>query len=266
MQEEELSKGDILLAIDAGNTTIECGLFSGEESVADWHLASSTPRLSDEYWQNVVFFTREAGIEPKWIKALALASVVPEHTWALTLMANRYFGIEPFVVTSEAYPYPVRLIDPHSVGADRLCSAAAGYKRTGGPLIVVDFGTAITLDVVAVDGSYLGGAILPGPAMAAHSLHRRTAQLPDIVPQFSSPVIGMNTEQALQSGVTWGIVDMVDGLIQRISRELALEPNVLCTGGYGAMYAKQSRKFKDFSPRLVLEGVRLLYQLQAKQS
>ncbi len=255
-------KGDILLAVDAGNTTIELGFFSGEKLLFSWHLTSLVPRFADEYWQSVMFFASEIGIKPCKIKRLALASVVPEHTRSLILMSERYIGSEPFIVSSEVYPYQIFLLSPQSVGADRLCSAVAGFKRVGGPLIVVDFGTAITLDVVAVEGSYLGGVILAGPSMIARSLHRRTAQLPEIHFQFLDSVVCKNTEQALQVGITWGIVDMIDGLIQRISRELTIEPKIICTGGYGTEFAKHSKKFTQYIPGLVLDGVRILYQMQ----
>lgn len=249
---------DLLLAIDIGNTTIECGLFVGAKLVADWRLASAVPRTPDECWLATSFFLRDARVEADNLRAVAVASVVPEHTGSFTEMARR-FDPDPLVISIETCPFlKVHYQDPRQVGADRLCNAFGGFRLFGGPLIVVDFGTATTLDVVDAEGAYLGGVILPGPLSAASLLHRRTAQLPEVALAFPDRVIGDATEHAIRAGLTWGIVDMVDGLIDRIAGELGAKPKVVATGGLAEPYAQRSRNFTSLHPHLVLEGIRLI--------
>ena len=249
---------DLLLAVDIGNTTIECGLFDGAKLAADWRLSSTVSRTPDECWLATSFFLQSGGLEAGRLRALAVASVVPEHTANFTAMARR-FDSDPLVISVETCPFlAVRYQDPRQVGADRLCNAYGGFHLFGGPLIVVDFGTATTLDVIDGEGVYLGGVILPGPLSAAAVLHRRTAQLPQVALAFPDRIIGDSTEHAIRAGLTWGIVDMVDGLIDRVVLELGAKPRVVATGGLAEPYAQRSRNFSSLHPHLVLEGIRLI--------
>lgn len=251
----------LLLAVDIGNTTLECGIYDGEELVTTWRLSTSVPRTPDECWQAMVFFCREAGVDPKELSALALSSVVPEQTRSFVKMASTRFDPNPLVISTLSCPFlKVSISSPEQVGSDRLCNAYAGYHYYGGPLVVVDFGTAVTLDVVSVDGVYRGGIILPGPLTAARVLHSRTAQLPQISLEFPDKLIGVSTDHAMQAGITWGTVDMVDGLIDRISDELDGKPEVVATGGFVEPYASRSRNFSRIHPDLVLDGIRLVYK------
>ena len=251
----------MLLAVDIGNTNIECGLFDAEKLTISWRLNSTISRTPDECWQSIAFFLRDADIGTEQLKALAVASVVPEHTGSFVGMSVKRFDPEPLVISVDSCPFlEVHYHDPHQVGADRLCNAYAGYHYYGGPLVVVDFGTAITFDVVSEQGAYLGGIIVPGPLAAATVLHSRTAQLPQVSLAFPDRIIGISTEHAIRAGLTWGTVDMVDGLIERISRELAAPPKVVATGGYAGPFAARSRNFTELRPDLVLDGIRLIYE------
>ena len=252
---------NLLLAIDIGNTTLECGVYDGEQLITTWRLSSTLDRTPDECWQSIVFFCREAGIDPGTLGALALASVVPEQTRSFFSMARSRFDSNPLVISIKSCPFlNVKYSTPGQVGADRLCNAYAGFNHHGGPLIVVDFGTAVTLDVVDSDGAYLGGIILPGPRTVSRVLHSRTAQLPQVSLKFPRNVIGKTTDHSIRSGLTWGTIDMVDGLIDRISKELTSKPKVIATGGLVKPFAERSRNFRKIHNDLVLEGIRLIYE------
>jgi len=250
----------LLLAVDVGNTTLEIGIYNKDRLLTSWRLSSLVTRTADECWQSIVFFAGEAKINPKDINAMALASVVPDHTASYLNMAKARFDPDPLIISVESCSFiEVNYDDPRQVGADRLCNAYAGYHYYGGPLIVVDFGTAVTLDVITDDGAYQGGVILPGPLGAARSLHRKTAQLPMVSLKFPDKMIGLTTDNSIRTGVTWGIVDMVDSLIERISTELGVQPKVVSTGGLAEPFAVRSRHFREYRSDLTLEGVRLLY-------
>lgn len=250
-----------LLAVNIGNTTIECGVFDRAKLKTSWQLSSEVKRMPDECWQSTTFFCQEAGFNPADLAALAVGSVVPDHTYSFVRMAKARFDPDPLVISVDTCPFlNVKYNDPRQVGADRLCNGYAGYRYYGGPLIVVDFGTAITLDVVDHDGGYLGGVILAGPMTTAQALHRRTAQLPRVSHKFPDQVIGRSTDLSIQAGLTWGVIDMVDGLIERIGEELLTKPKVIATGGYASPYAKRSRYFNELRLDLVLDGIRLIHK------
>lgn len=252
-------KSGLTLAVDIGNTTIECGIFDELTLLTSWQLTSERTRTSDECWMNTAFFCRDVGIDPTRLNNLSVASVVPRHTGSFVDMAKQHFDDDPLVVSIDACPFlKIKYTNPRSVGADRLCNAYAGYKHYSGPLIVVDFGTSVTFDTVDESGAYLGGVILPGPVTIAQSLHKGTAQLPQVAIKFPDKIIGDSTEHAIQVGLTWGMIDMVDALIDRIITEFRREAKVIATGGFAATYAEKSRKFSVVHPHLVLEGIVLL--------
>lgn len=257
----QLKKMSNLLAVDIGNTTIVCGVFCGERMQTSWQLSSETSRTPDECWQSTTFFCREAGIDSSNLDALAISSVVPSHTRSFSEMAVNRFDENPLLISAESCPFlEVQYLDKQQVGADRLCNSFAGHHFYGGPLIVVDFGTAITFDVVSEKGAYVGGIIIPGPVTAAKALHQRTAQLPQASLNFPTRIIGTSTNHAIQSGLTWGLVDMIDSLIDRIVKEMKPDCSVIATGGYADAYAERSRNFTKVHHNLVLEGVRLIHQ------
>ncbi len=184
----------LLLAVDVGNTTLEIGIFDDTKLLTSWRLSSLVSRTPDECWQSIVFFASEAKVNPGKLGSMAIASVVPDHTRSFLNMSKERFDTKPLIISVESCPFlDVHYNDPRQVGADRLCNAYAGYHYYGGPLVVVDFGTAVTLDIVAGDGAYLGGIILPGPLAAAKSLHQRTAQLPIVSLKFPDKIIGDRT-------------------------------------------------------------------------
>jgi len=251
----------LLLAVDIGNTNIECGLFKSDKLKSSWRLSSNLPRTSDEVWQLITFFCSEARIDSKSIGSIAIASVVPDHTRTFTQMSGRFLKLEPLIISVDSCPFiKTEYSDPYQIGADRLCNAVGGFHYYGGPLVVVDFGTAITLDVISKDGAYMGGVILPGPQAATASLHRRTSQLPQVSLEFPDTVIGKTTDHGIRSGITWGIVDMIEGLIGRITRQLAEKPTVVSTGGYARRYSAHSSSFGKLHQDLVLDGIRIIFE------
>ncbi len=250
---------DRFLAIDIGNTTTECGVFENDRLVKSWRLSSETVRTPDECWQTTAFFLNQFQIKPQSVAKSAIASVVPELQHNFGQMVKRYLNHDPLFISVETCPFlKVDYKNPHQVGADRLCNSFGGFFHYGGPSIVVDFGTAITFDVTSKEGFYLGGVIMAGPRTISTSLHKRTAQLPKVKLEFPDSVIGKTTGHAIQSGLSWGVTDMVDGMIERIRKELGAETKVVATGGLAEQYAQRSRYFSKVHPDLVLEGIRLI--------
>lgn len=251
---------ELLLVIDVGNTNIEMGVFRNDKLLAKWRVSSGSQRTPDECWQSTVFFCGEHNIEQSKIKSAAIASVVPGHTESFRGMCVKHIRKSPLIISTDTCPFlDVRYLTPKAVGADRLCNAFAGYHEVGGPLIIVDFGTAVTLDVVAEDGGYLGGVILPGPLTAARALHQQTAQLPHVSLDFPDTTIGVTSEHSIKSGLTWGYIEMVDGMIERIGKELKNKPRVIATGGLSDTYAEHSSFFTNVNHNLVLDGIRLIF-------
>jgi type III pantothenate kinase len=250
-----------LLAIDVGNTSIECGVFKGDNLLTNWKLTSEVNRSSDECWQTVSFFCQQAGISTDDLDSMALASVVPAHSYSFLGMAVERITENPLDISARSCPFlKIKYENPGQVGADRLCNAYAGFQKYKGPLIIVDFGTAITFDIVDADGAYLGGVIAPGPVTSARSLNQKTSRLPLVSLDFPSAIIGQTTIHSIQSGITWGIVDLVDGLIGRISDEFDVQPKVISTGGYAHVYAPQSKTFRQVEEHLVLNGIQLIFE------
>ncbi|HEY4613273.1 MAG TPA: type III pantothenate kinase, partial [Bacteroidota bacterium] len=184
----------MLLAIDIGNTHTVFGVYRGAKLMVDWRVTSIHQRTEDEVGSQILLFLEGKGIAPKTITGLAISSVVPNLTDTFAAMAKKYFRIEPVLISSALkLGITIRYDDPSSVGADRLCNAVAGYAKHGGPLIIIDFGTATTYDVVAKNGDYLGGVIAPGVETSAADLHRRAAKLPKIELHFPKTIIGADT-------------------------------------------------------------------------
>lgn len=251
----------MLLAIDVGNTHTVLGIFEGARIVADWRMASLTHRTVDENWLTIKSFCADAGIPLRNVNGVGISSVVPDLTETFASLARKYFRVEPVIVsTALDLGFRVRYADPAMVGADRLCNAIAGFKKYGGPLVVIDFGTATTFDVVSEAGDYLGGVIALGLESMASELHRRAAKLPKIELRFPQSVIGRDTEASMQAGVMFGTVDAVEGTIRRISAELEAKPRVIATGGLSALIAAHTSVIEACEPSLVLDGVRLIFE------
>jgi len=251
----------MLLAIDVGNTDTVLGIYDRDALVADWRMASLTHRTVDENWLTIRAFCADRGIETSAIDGVGISSVVPDLTDVFESLARKYFGVEP-VTVSAALDLGMRVLyaDPAAVGADRLCNAIAGFRKFGGPLVVIDFGTATTYDVISAEGDYLGGVIALGLESAAAELHRRAAKLPKIELRFPPSVIGRETQSSMQAGVMFGTVDAVEGTIRRIGKELGSKPKVIATGGLAPIIAAHTAVIAACEPSLVLDGVRLIYE------
>lgn len=251
----------MLLAIDVGNTHTVIGIFDGEKLAADWRMASLTHRTVDENWLTIKSFCADSAIPTGSITGVGISSVVPDLTDVFESLARKYFHVEPVTVTA-SLDLGIRVLytDPSVVGADRLCNAIAGFRKYGGPLVVIDFGTATTFDVISASGDYLGGVITLGLESTASELHRRAAKLPKIELRFPSSVIGKETEASMQSGVMFGAVDAVEGTIRRISAELGTTPRVIATGGLAGILAARTKVIEACEPSLVLDGVRMIYE------
>jgi type III pantothenate kinase len=251
----------MLLAVDVGNTHVVVGVFKGERLVADWRMASVTHRTADENWLTIRSFCADAGLPPADISGVGISSVVPDLTDVFESMARKYIKVEPVTVgTTLDLGIKVMYSDPGAVGADRLCNAIAGFKKYGGPLIIIDFGTATTYDVVSKEGDYLGGVIALGLESAASELHRRAAKLPKIELHFPDAVIGRDTASSMQAGVMFGTVDAVGGMVRRIRQELGTPAKVIATGGLSTIIARYTDIIDACEPSLVLDGIRLIYE------
>ncbi len=250
---------DLLLAVDIGNTHTVAGLYDGERLVADWRMASLATRTADENWLTIKSFCLDAGVAPGSVRAVGISSVVPDLTGIFESIARKYFLVEPVTIGAEL-DLGIRILyrDPTAVGADRLCNAIAGFRKYGGPLIIIDFGTATTYDVVSAEGEYLGGVIALGLESAASELHRRAAKLPRIELRFPAAVIGRETVSSIQAGLMFGTVDAVEGIVRRIRCELGAEAKVIATGGLAGVIADRTTVISATEPTLVLEGIRMI--------
>lgn len=251
----------MLLVIDVGNTETVLGLYREKTLISHWRMSSKVQRTSDECWILLKMWMDQVSESGSSIRGVAIASVVPSLTSVFSDMAHRHLGIDPLMIGADVDTGLVLLYDsPGTVGADRICNAVAGYHRFGGPLIVVDFGTATTFDVITEKGEYAGGVISLGLSGTAYELHRLAAKLPHVGLVFPSAVIGRNTEDSMRSGIMWGAVAMVDGMIQYIQNEMSWkEIQAVATGGAAACVAQKTQRVNRVEPDLTLEGMRLIY-------
>jgi type III pantothenate kinase len=255
----------MILAIDIGNTHTVMGAFDHSKLLFDWRVTSSLQHTEDEIGTYVRLFLNDAGIEPKRIAGIGISSVVPELTDVFAAMALKYFKTTPVIVNSDIkLGIKVHYDDPKAVGADRLCNAVAGFSKFGGPLIVIDFGTATTYDVIAKNGDYLGGVIAPGIETSAADLHRRAAKLPKVELHFPSVIVGTDTTSSMQAGILYGALDSMEGMVKRLQGELLArersEGQLVATGGFSKFICDHSQLRIHWEPSLVLEGVRLIYE------
>ena len=248
----------MLLAIDVGNTNIVVGVFRGETLVHTWRLTTIRERTSDELGILITNLCERNEIRNTDIAGIIIASVVPPLTGTLMTMVSDYFGRVPLLFEPAVNGgIPILIDNPHEVGADRVANSIAAYARYGKglPLIVVDFGTATTFDAVSAKGEYLGGIICPGPTLSAEALFQRAAKLPRIDVKKPPRVIGTNTIGAMQSGLFWGYVDMVEGLLRRMKAELGGAATVLATGGLASVVAPESTLIEHVDQDLTLHGI-----------
>jgi type III pantothenate kinase len=252
----------MLLAVDVGNTETAIGLFDGDELRERFRISTVAARTTDERFLLVEGLLRTVGLSVTDLKALAVSSVVPQVTGSWAHLASSRFSCEALVIGVGVKTGMEILVEtPREVGADRIVNAVAAYHRTGCATVVIDLGTAITFDVLDARGRYLGGAIAPGLGLSLDALFKRTAKLPrvDLVPPPNP--IGRNTVEHIQSGVFYGAVAMVDGMVKRLSRELGDQPvAVIATGGQAETLAAASTTIQQVEPDLTLWGLHLLYR------
>ncbi|MFK7987303.1 MAG: type III pantothenate kinase [Sandaracinaceae bacterium] len=253
----------MLLAIDVGNTHTVLGLYEGEALVHDFRIESSKGRTRDEYHVLLRSLLDVAEVARDEVEAAIIASVVPAVTETLERATGLCFGFEPLIVGPGIKTgMPILYENPREVGADRIVNAVAAYAIAQRSVIVVDFGTATTFDVVSEKGEYLGGVIAPGIQIAADALFSRAAKLPRVEVSKPAKVIGRNTVASMQSGIVYGYIALVDGMVDRIRAELGRDSAVLATGGLARLVKPESKTIERVEEYLTLEGLRLLYERQ----
>ena len=249
----------MLLVVDAGNTNIVFAVHERGEWRGIWRIRTEAQRTSDEYGVWLQALLAHIGIKPAEIAAAVIGTVVPAALYHLRKLCRDWFEVEPLIARAELdWGFEIKVDTPGEVGADRLLNALAGHQNYGGPLIVIDLGTATTFDVVDGEGAYLGGAIAPGINLSISALHQAAARLPRIGIGRPQAVIGRNTVSAMQSGIYWGYVGLIEGLVRRIQGEFGAAMKVIATGGLAPLLAEGSTLIERIDPDLTLEGLRML--------
>jgi type III pantothenate kinase len=247
----------MLLAIDSGNTNIVFAVYDGEKVRGEWRSSTRSDRTADEYGVWLSQLMSLEGLKREDIDAAILATVVPANVFTLKTLCRRYFGIEPLVVGEPGVNLglDIRMDRPEEVGADRLVNAVAAHAMYKGPLIIIDFGTATTFDVVDAEGNYLGGCICPGINLSLEALHMAAAQLPRVAIGRPAQVIGKATVPAMKSGIYWGYMGLIEGLVHRISEEFGGPMTVVATGGLAPLFSEATDAIHHLDQDLTLRGL-----------
>jgi len=251
----------LLLAVDVGNTNTVFAVYRDREPLGQWRVSTVRDRTGDEYAVTLSQLMALDQIDHRDVGAVVIASVVPQALFALKQMCAHIFDCTPKIVRENlGVAMPITIDNPHEVGADRLVNAVAAHRRYGGPLIVVDFGTATTFDIVDSNGRYCGGVIATGINLSLEALHRAAAKLPRIAVERPDRVIGGSTVTAMQSGVFFGYLSMIEGMVKRIREEFGEEMTVIATGGLGALFADATEAIDRYDRDLTMAGlVELFY-------
>ncbi|MCH7818463.1 MAG: type III pantothenate kinase [Candidatus Marinimicrobia bacterium] len=252
----------MILAMDIGNTDTTLGLFSNEKLIYDWRTTSGLSRTSDEYGVLINSFISQAKTTADDLSGVIISSVVPSLTAVIAHMSEKYLHQTALIVSSKLdLGIPILIDDPEQLGADRICNAVAGIRDYDTPLVVVDFGTATTFDVISSKGEYLGGIIAPGVETSANDLFRRAAKLPKIDFIFPENIIGKNSTHSMQSGIMNGAVAVVDFMISAIEKEMGEKMNSVSTGGFAHLITPKCASVNEINPHLTLEGLNYIYDI-----
>ncbi len=252
----------MLLALDIGNTNVTLGVFDDASLRATWRFATDLSKLPDEYGILMLNLLAQEGITPEKIDSAAMACVVPDMEPVFEGVCQRYFKARPLVVGTGVRTGLRVLYDaPRDVGADRVADAVAAIRMYGTPLIVVDMGTATVFDAISKDGDYVGGALAPGLGIAAEALFQRAAKLYRVELSRPASAIGRNTVAAMQSGILFGYVGLVEGIVARFREELGGQAKVIATGGYAELIARETEAIDVVNMNLTLEGLRIIYDM-----
>lgn len=252
----------ILIVIDVGNTQTVLGVYRGEELVETMRLSTEPERTADEYGALTLPLFQRAGLDPARAEAVVISSVVPPLALTLDRLSRDFFGRPPmFVEPGVKTGLPIRYDNPAEVGADRIVNALAARELYGAPAIVVDFGTATTFDVIGTAGEYTGGIIAPGLGISADALFAHASRLYQVDVRKPAELVGRNTGGAMQSGLYYGYIGLVDGILARLLAELSGPPSVVATGGHAALIAEGSRFIGTVDADLTLLGLKLIYEL-----
>lgn len=251
----------MLLAVDTGNTHTVLGVFEDALLLADWRIPTRKDTTADELGVLLRALFREAGVEGARLEGMILSSVVPDLNPVLTRTGETYFGLTPLQVGPGVRTgMPILYDNPHEVGADRIVNAVAAVARYGAPVLVLDFGTATTIDVVSSRGEYLGGVIAPGLGISAEALFSKAARLARVDVRKPARVIGRNTEESIRAGLFHGYVSLVEGLVRRLRGELGAEAPVVATGGLAPVFEGELDFLDAVDPGLTLQGLRLVWE------
>lgn len=251
----------MLLVIDVGNTNIVLGVYEEDKLLYDWRISTSKGSTMDEYGLLFQQLFNHHGLDIKDICDIIISSVVPALIYTLTTMSNRYFNIDPIVVDADTDTgLKIKYDNPQEIGADRIVNAVGAYSKYGGPLILVDIGTAITFCCISKDGEYLGGAIAPGIEISANALFTRTAKLPKVEIMKPDNIIAKNTKNSIQAGLIYGYVGLIDYIITKMKVEMKDqgEVQVIATGGFSNLITSESQHIKIIDKLLTLEGLRII--------